>query len=197
MNIMNLPGFTAEASVYKTRRHYRVACTPHVLVDGRGVLPHRIEQKIYPAFQDQNCLNDCLQNCGSVCVGSDKGSCIRICARENAACRISCEIPGNPPNGGGGMTACAPGLINCSGLCVDASVDPSNCGGCGVMCPTGSPCCGGGCGTSCPSGGCCPPPLTCSGTICCPPGFPFGVRCFGQTFCSSVDTSGLPFCSKA
>jgi len=38
MRNLNMPGFTAEASVYKTRGHYRVSGTPGDLAGGRGVL---------------------------------------------------------------------------------------------------------------------------------------------------------------
>ena len=37
---MNMPGFTAETSLYKTRRQYpAVAGTPNALVGSQGVLP--------------------------------------------------------------------------------------------------------------------------------------------------------------
>lgn len=39
MNTMNMPGFTAEASVYRTRGHYWVAGTPNDFAGGQGVLP--------------------------------------------------------------------------------------------------------------------------------------------------------------
>ena len=39
MNIMNMPGFTAETSLYKTSGHYRMAGTPGDLLGSREVLP--------------------------------------------------------------------------------------------------------------------------------------------------------------
>ena len=36
---MNMPGFTAEASLYKTKVHYRIAGTPDDLMDSRAILP--------------------------------------------------------------------------------------------------------------------------------------------------------------
>lgn len=39
MNIMNMAGFTAEASLHKSSGHYRMAGTPNDLVGSRGVLP--------------------------------------------------------------------------------------------------------------------------------------------------------------
>ena len=39
MNTMNMPRFTAEASLYKTSGHYRIAGTSNALVGSPGVLP--------------------------------------------------------------------------------------------------------------------------------------------------------------
>jgi hypothetical protein len=36
---MNIPGFTAEASVYKTPGNYQMAGTPNDLAGNRGVVP--------------------------------------------------------------------------------------------------------------------------------------------------------------
>ena len=38
---MSLPGFSAEASLYKASGHYRTVGTPNDLVGSRGVLPQR------------------------------------------------------------------------------------------------------------------------------------------------------------
>ncbi len=40
----------------------------------------------------------------------------------------------------------------CDGVCIPTSVDPANCGACGMRCATGEVCNGGVCGTTCPSG---------------------------------------------
>lgn len=99
MSKSNLPGFTGEGSLYDARNGYV-----------RG-MHHRTEQMIYPAnYVDQACLNGCLVNCGSVCAGSDKRTCLRICARENADCRSNCTRPGNPPQ------PPPPGPVSCSPL---------------------------------------------------------------------------------
>jgi hypothetical protein len=39
MGPTNMPGFTAEASLSKTRGHYRMAGTPGDVVGGRGAVP--------------------------------------------------------------------------------------------------------------------------------------------------------------
>ncbi len=36
---MNIPGFTAEASLYQTSERYQMAGVSHVLTDGRQVMP--------------------------------------------------------------------------------------------------------------------------------------------------------------
>ena len=87
---MNMPKFTAEASLYQMSRYY---------VTGSANFPSA-SKGIYPAYQDQNCLNGCLNDCGSLCAGtagSGKSACVRECAQENKECRRSCERVGNPP----------------------------------------------------------------------------------------------------
>ena len=45
---MNIPGFTAEISLYNASRHYRaMAGPPNALVNGRGVLPQLRRQITY------------------------------------------------------------------------------------------------------------------------------------------------------
>jgi hypothetical protein len=45
---------------------------------------------------------------------------------------------------------CSPPIIQCSGACVNASNDPLNCGGCGIVCNSGQ-CINSSCGQSgCP-----------------------------------------------
>ena len=39
----------------------------------------------------------------------------------------------------------AQGLTDCGGICVDVANDPSNCGGCGLVCPQGDSCSAGVC----------------------------------------------------
>ncbi len=127
MSKTNLPGFTGEASLYSASNHYYV----------HGMY-HRTEQKIYPAdYIDQNCLADCLQDCGIVCAGTSgqgKAYCVRRCEQDNAACASGCTRPGSPPGGGGGGNPCAPGT-------------PCN-GGC---CPPGLPSCNAGLSWCCPA----------------------------------------------
>jgi stigma-specific protein Stig1 len=57
--------------------------------------------------------------------------------------------------GGGGDPDAAPCPAyqdRCDGVCIPTSVDPDNCGGCGVVCGDQQVCTSGGCTDSCPSG---------------------------------------------
>ena len=87
---MNIPGFTANASLYKTNGRYDV----HDVY-------HQTEQRIYPAdYIDQTCLGNCTRDCGDECAGTSgqgKSACIGECAKDNAACDSVCLRPGNPP----------------------------------------------------------------------------------------------------
>src|SRR5207253_1518428 len=56
-----------------------------------------------------------------------------LCA-NGAACRTDCTC-----------SLCPPGETLCSGVCVNESSDPNNCGGCGVVCTTGRVCTSGTC----------------------------------------------------
>jgi hypothetical protein len=50
---------------------------------------------------------------------------------------------------GGGSGGCPTYQALCGGQCIPTSVDPNNCGGCGVKCAAPSVCTGGGCASSC------------------------------------------------
>ena len=41
--------------------------------------------------------------------------------------------------------SCTPGRTLCSGMCIDLTTDPSNCGSCNTLCPSGSTCVAGSC----------------------------------------------------
>lgn len=47
---------------------------------------------LYPFnFNEADCLNGCMVDCGNQCVGGDKGTCIRLCAQRNATCQSKCN----------------------------------------------------------------------------------------------------------
>jgi len=95
---MNMPGFTAEASLFGINVGY--------LREDY----YRIEGNVYPAnYLDQNCLRNCKQDCGAVCAGTagtGKSTCIHECAHDNAQCNSSCLRPGNPPGGSTSPDSC-------------------------------------------------------------------------------------------
>jgi hypothetical protein len=71
-----------------------------------------------------------------------------------------CKATGRPPVNG--ACPCPAGTTSCPAGCVDLRRDPTNCGVCGRVCPTGLECSGGQCvctPTSC--AGCCDTEGTC------------------------------------
>jgi hypothetical protein len=99
MNIMTMPGFTAESSVYRTSRHYQM--TAGVAAHGNVVQP-------------QICDTRCLSNCRSVCrgdfpPGSAQNECFADCFNE--CCNT---VP----------VTCGPCVCTCSRGCSDGSVRP-------------------------------------------------------------------------
>jgi hypothetical protein len=58
-------------------------------------------------------------------------------------CRCLCQTNGRPPENG--ACPCVFGQTNCGGVCVDASSDHGNCGGCGFVCLGGQTCRAGSC----------------------------------------------------
>lgn len=67
------------------------------------------------------------------------GSCDITCSGSTPLCK-----PAAAPGTYQCASPCAAGQLYCAGVCIDPDIDPSNCGGCGVFCPTGL-CNGGKC----------------------------------------------------
>jgi hypothetical protein len=94
---MNIPRYSAEASLYKTRRRYRVAGTPTSVGHGRDVVPQ-------------------LRPIGFCMAGCDETETNPV---SNAACKIGCmEGAGGGGDGVGGPTdpGCRPGCGPCRRL---------------------------------------------------------------------------------
>jgi len=91
MNIINMPGFTAEASIYKTVRQYRMAGTRNNLGGGRGVLP-------------QLPIGFCMADCDFT----------EHDPLSNMACKFDC-LGGQEGGGGGGPRepVCRPSCSPC------------------------------------------------------------------------------------
>ena len=70
---MHMPGFTAEASVYRTSRHYQMTNAPAQA--GGAIRPAR--------FVDDRCYTACRSTCDcSDLTGATRGACHRACSRE-------------------------------------------------------------------------------------------------------------------
>lgn len=87
MNIMNMPGFTAEASLYKASGHYRMAGAPNDLVGSHEVLP-----QLPIGFCQANCdhiQDDFLRTvCNLGCLDQSDGG--GVGGGGGQSCRPSC-----------------------------------------------------------------------------------------------------------
>jgi hypothetical protein len=104
-----------------------------------------------------NCKAPASCNGGPVCMGTDQccatgcsdvetdpkncGSCGHPCAPSDTCVGGTCTVP-TTCNGG---PACTGGQSCCPTGCVAENSDPSNCGGCGIICSPGSTCTDGSC----------------------------------------------------
>lgn len=201
---MNMPLFTAEASLYRTSGHYRSS--------GSECVDLRFGESIVPAYfpgsatreKCSDCFETCVETlllcegaglaaCGVGCIWSlfAYGACFAGCFGPwTAACSgaaVSCELycatrkccpkaceVPNPFNPG-------QGCCDSGEQCVDES-DPNARGGC---CPSGQSVCGGKCclpGDICCGDACCPAGFNCQQGVCCPPDKPnvcSGICCAG------------------
>ena len=106
MNTMNMPGFTAEASLSKQGKFYRLPAT--YVSDSFGVEPQLRKT-------DYECVHDCLE------------------AGGGDICNFFCTENVDPGSGGGGGQQCRPSCGPCtrdpdsrsgrSRLCIDAKCD--------------------------------------------------------------------------
>jgi hypothetical protein len=187
---MNIPEFTAEASLYKTSRHYRSS----VADVGSLIADQSVVAAYYPGPSTQKGCDKCLQNCAD-----DQSSCedfalaasffvpwgpavYPICDDDAARCRRDCI---NPPFGACCPKACGPrnpydpreGCCDRNDQCVDQN-DPNSRHGC---CPSDQRVCGGKCcakGDSCCGDTCCPAGFFCRDGWICEPQF---IGSFGVT----------------
>jgi hypothetical protein len=107
---MTMPGFTAEASLYRPGAHYRGTVTFG-----------QTEGTLQPA-QDANCLARCRAACNLSCsglFGRERAMCIRECRLE---CLDICSAPPPPPPPPPPPSPCPPGWQWVSG--------PPNCPTC-------------------------------------------------------------------
>jgi hypothetical protein len=149
---MNVPGFNAEASAYKTKAAYYA---------GRAAAPSN--PNIYPAATalcPPRCVDACEHGCRAD--GLSAGSCASLCAKEcnayTAGIILSCGPCVNNTQTcvtcGGGTTTVACGGIPCGGG--SCPLDAQCCDG--LCCGKSDVCCGDG-------HGCCAQGQTCESTF--------------------------------
>jgi hypothetical protein len=112
---MHMPGYTAEASLYKTRRLYR---------GRRGTFGVNTNRSVTAAL---DCHDECLLKyfaCEAGCLIGTSGLglifCIGGCAVAAAECGNQCPSDGG--GGGGGSLCCPVGTsCRCGGRCVNVN----------------------------------------------------------------------------
>lgn len=126
---MNMPGFTAEVTLYKTNRYYQLA----------GVLPTDTAGQLSPAVLKGTTCTVSDPSCASgfsklMCTGFDPDSCTETGI---------CCTPTTGGGGGGGQTgncgnhSCSPGHPCCGSGCCQAGTHCCSNVGC---CPNGTTC---------------------------------------------------------
>jgi hypothetical protein len=166
---MNLPAFTAEFSLYRSRNSYRVATAPDISIPAQSVVPAL-------TYEDNvNCAR-CENKCNE-----QSAECAGYATASWLAGLLGCAVSGPlyPICAGGVTTAyatanaiCIGKLAFCHAVCNASgeSCCPVFCGG--HCCSKGETCLPDGC---CPSnrqvcgGECCPNGYSCCGDTCCPP----------------------------
>ncbi|KAM7201230.1 hypothetical protein V8F20_004976 [Naviculisporaceae sp. PSN 640] len=91
----------------------------------------------------------------------------------------SSSVPSSTSSAPPEPSGCTGGLVSCDGTCIDIANDPANCGGCGIVCDSGT-CTNGACTVNSCTG------QTCDTFTACGPG--------GSCVCASV-AGGSGFCA--
>lgn len=137
------------------------------------------------------CGSDPSPHCHSECNASDDTGCGAMTCNEGQALDDdTCTCI--DANGGG----CSSPLVNCGDasfpICIDTTSDPNGCGGCGVVCESGS-CVDSAC-TCVSDGGSCKSADTCCSNICPPSGIcgcvPLAGACNSTGECCDLGGSG-------
>jgi hypothetical protein len=135
---MATPGFSAEASIYRSTQHYATSfgfaadgsalrLQPQ-LTNGGGNGGPKCKPHCGPCGTDSSSST----GCSKTCVGPD-------CSTGSAPC-TGCK---------GGCTGCSLNQGCCDGKCTDLQSDTNHCGDCSTVCAPGQVCSGGVC---CPDG---------------------------------------------
>ncbi len=127
MHTINIPGFTAETSLYKTSTHYRLL---GALIRGSGVVPQQSDCEIACGIADAACLTACIAS------GPFYPLCASACTAATVLCLSQCQDGGGGSGGGGtgggggggGQCGC-PRNNKCCGSCVKEPGKPLFCDG--------------------------------------------------------------------
>jgi hypothetical protein len=150
---MNMPGLTAEASLYKTSRHYSMVSPGFA-----GTASH---SAVVPALLPNPPLM--ARSLGQVgqaqsFAGKPNVTCGPCTQDENfvTGCSQTCWVGGEPKDFPchGCVITCAPGDTLCGTTCVNTSTNRNNCGACGHACAANESCQNSQCVCAPPSGLC-------------------------------------------
>ena len=171
---MSIPGFLAEATIYRSRIAYQAAWASGETA-GSGfdrVIPMApVGGEICNAFCEKTCESDIKSRtgCSQSCTAKDCNEYTRPCTGcsnpcpGGQICRGVCTATSKDPSNCGtcgnacpsgvsclnGTCGCPLGTTPCSGGCTNTKSDPHNCGGCGIACGAGQTCAGGACVPGC------------------------------------------------
>jgi hypothetical protein len=163
---VNIPGFTAGISLYKTKLHYRLGVgasgvstlgpqdsyapnafvTPMGLPSCCGAKGGCVPPRTTPGGPGGACNSDELACCDinglvGCCAGCftqpNESSCGMCCMPPGQCLCGACVMPGENP--------CAPGQMCCAGACVQVTNNREHCGSCGNKCSSFQQCVTGKC----------------------------------------------------
>ncbi|AUG75844.1 hypothetical protein CFP65_0923 [Kitasatospora sp. MMS16-BH015] len=84
---MRMPGFTAEAAVYRSRGHYRAGLSRGGRARAEALVPSaRSGRDPWPAV-DPACVPECRVSCSSLCLGAPFGRKCHDCLKD---CYATC-----------------------------------------------------------------------------------------------------------
>ena len=105
---MALPGYAADASLYRTRQSYRGAYSGPIGADGRTVLSQQVDCNTLCAIKWQVCNIGCATSSGPLVF-----LCLAACGAAFGLCLNGCPSGGNGGGGGGTPPECGLGRRCC------------------------------------------------------------------------------------
>jgi hypothetical protein len=167
---MSVPGFRAEATIYRSTIPYQAALASGEAAGSVANPVQLIPMLLCTPFCDE-CVSDVHSRtgCSQTCIAGNCNEFTTSChgcanpCKDGRFCGGICKDTSNDPNNCGacfnvcppgvpcrnGTCGCLPGQILCSGRCINTSSDPNNCGACGNVCGPGHTCQNGACVPGC------------------------------------------------